>query len=596
MTGWRYAVAAVVLAAGCTGPEYSIHESRDDARAIKTQSGPAAGAALDWHGAGRLSLERKRLNVFSSEMTDIGEEISALHRTVSGKKIEHYSMDEHGRIESMLFRYLVCREALWDVASYYGKRSGLFAGRSDQVKGFIIAYSAALKVHYIDTKMVVDFIDEPVTISKLNAGYADCRIPGGSFDRIFHIVTSVDHLEAMEAAWTLFREQADDPKSRLAKVARAEPEYGALVREIRTQRLYAKAQTDRLLDKTSILFPNMENRLRQSKVAELAAGTKEAVKSGLGACGALVGNAMVKLVKSPLAVEVQWNRGDLNGMFRLAQPGDILLTMREGYLSNLFIPGEFKHGITFVGSVAKRRAAGLSKQALSTVPSQLRQRTSGHLFQSKDAAGDPANCVEAIAEGVIMTSTRRLTRVAVNRVLILRPVLPPEERVRQLAAVFSRLDDGYDFKFNFVDQRKLCCTELIYRSLNGRGLMSFSLVKRMGLPTLSADDIIRTYFKTMDAGHPTFEFVALAEEDPTSAAHGGRILTGDAGLQRLRVIMNLPAPRADGSLTQWLTPPAGAGPPLLSLVQTRPAARPPLYSREPKNWRSLCSIPSLPSY
>ncbi len=610
MSKLSYGLMALVLTAGCTGPEYKIHESREDARAIKTLSGPASGESLAWHGLGRLSLELKRLRAFSSELDDIAQEMTALHRTVSGKKIEFYSTGEHDRLESMLFRYLVCREALWDVASYYGKRQGLFTSSSDKVKGFIIAYSAALKVQYADTKMVVTFLEEPVTVSKLNAGYARCRIPGGSFDRIFHAVTSADHLEAMEASWELFKEEADNPRSKLSKLARSDKEYGALVRSIHIQRLYAKAQTDRLLDKTSVLFPNMTNRLRQSRVTELASGTRKAFKTGLGACGSLVGGVTTTLIKAPLSTTVHWGMGDLKHMFSLCRPGDIILTVREGYLTNISIPGEFKHGLTFVGNTAQRRAAGLSKHALGGVPARIRQRTAQHLFRSKDATGSSANCIEAVAEGVVMSSTRRLTKLAMSKVLILRPILSPSDSVSHLATVFSHLEEPYDFKFNFSDTSRLCCTESIYRSLDGRGKLSFTRIKRMGIMTLSADDIIRTFFRTLDAGNPMLDSVALAEEVPGSSDHAGHFMTGAAGLERLRVIMNIPAPRADGATVGALPPTdspladydpirlrlASPGQVHPRLAQAMPISPSRLHTFETANRRSPCSIPSLPSF
>ncbi len=628
MFKWVYGLIVLVLAAGCAGLEYRIHESRDDARAIKTLSGPASGEDLAWHGLGRLSLELKRLKAFSSELDDIAQEMTALHRTVSGKKIEFYSEDEHDRLESMLFRYLVCREALWDVASYYGKRQGLFTSSKDKVKGFIIAYSAALKVQYADTKMVVTFLEDPATVAKLNADYARCRIPAGSFDRIFNAVTSVDHLEAMEASWELFTQEADNPRSRLAKLARSDKEYAALVREIRIQRLYAKAQTDRLLDKTSILFPHMTNRLRQSKVTELAADTMKAFKTGLEACGSLLGGVTTALIKAPLATTVHWGMGDLEHMFSLCKPGDIILTVREGYLTNIIIPGEFKHGLTFIGNTAQRRSAGLSKHALGSVPAPVRRRTEQHLFRSKDATGSTANCIEAVAEGVVMSSTRRLTKLAMSKVLILRPILSPSDSVDHLATVFSHLDEPYDFKFNFADTSRLCCTESIYRSLDGRGKLSFTLIKRLGIMTLSADDIIRTFFRTLDAGNPMLEFVALAEEVPGSSDHTGHVVTGAAGLERLRAIMNIPAPSADGAEVGRAVPPSrrngwgclASGEELCAVDE---GVLPALSSRrggdaspyhmaaarfsmlhhfsnsslsETANWRFPCSIPSLLSF
>ena len=44
----------------------------------------------------------------------------------------------------------------------------------------------------------------------------------------------------------------------------------------------------------------------------------------------------------------------------LVQPGDLILTYSMGYMSNVFLPGVFKHGITFVGSPRQRHKAGMA--------------------------------------------------------------------------------------------------------------------------------------------------------------------------------------------------------------------------------------------
>jgi hypothetical protein len=43
-------------------------------------------------------------------------------------------------------------------------------------------------------------------------------------------------------------------------------------------------------------------------------------------------------------------------IFKLLEPGDLILTYIAGYMSDVFIPGNFKHGITYIGSPDDREA------------------------------------------------------------------------------------------------------------------------------------------------------------------------------------------------------------------------------------------------
>ena len=65
----------------------------------------------------------------------------------------------------------------------------------------------------------------------------------------------------------------------------------------------------------------------------------------------------------------------------------------------------------------------------------------------------------------------------INRLLVLRPILTEEERTEFLAGVFSYLGDEYDFYFDFADSSRQVCTEVHYRTLNGKGGINFTLTR-----------------------------------------------------------------------------------------------------------------------
>ncbi len=66
------------------------------------------------------------------------------------------------------------------------------------------------------------------------------------------------------------------------------------------------------------------------------------------------------------------------------------------------------------------------------------------------------------------------------------------------------------------------------------GPVRFSLTRRMGTETLSADDIIHSYLTT---GKDSFDFILLAEEDKKDENHRAVILTGKKGKARLAKLM-----------------------------------------------------------
>jgi hypothetical protein len=122
----------------------------------------------------------------------------------------------------------------------------------------------------------------------------------------------------------------------------------------------------------------------------------------------------------------------------------------------------------------------------------------------------------------------------------LRPQIDDAERTAFLAGVFAYLGDPYDFEFDFADAQRQVCTEVIYRALNGKSGIDFSLTSRAGHPTLSADDVVLYHFA--EPGH--FVVLAFAEEDPDGSEHAARIWTGDAAEQRLK--QRMADPSGDG--------------------------------------------------
>jgi hypothetical protein len=219
------------------------------------------------------------------------------------------------------------------------------------------------------------------------------------------------------------------------------------------------------------------------------------------------------------------------------------LTYTAGYISDVFIPGAFKHGITFVGSPEQRGLAGLDSDRLPAVAPDVGDRLVSHVNQANLEDGKPADLIEAVAEGVIFNNLAHIMDTHINRLLVLRPRLTETERIDFLIEVFSYLGEEYDFRFDFADSTSQVCTEVIYRAINGKAGIAFDLTIRAGHETLSADDIALYYLaelgelNELESHRAAFEFVLYAEEDPDKSDHEALILTGEAGVQRLTGLM-----------------------------------------------------------
>lgn len=144
---------------------------------------------------------------------------------------------------------------------------------------------------------------------------------------------------------------------------------------------------------------------------------------------------------------------------------------------------------------------------------------------------------EAVTEGVKYSSLDYLLDTHINRLLVLRPRIDAPERQAQLAETVARLGVPYDFKFDFSDTSHLCCTELVYRVLEGKGSFDLSFSRAGGQWVLTADDLATAALAEAD---PPFDVVLLAENDPDRTDHVARLLQSEAALARLRELYGTP--------------------------------------------------------
>ncbi len=501
-------------------------------RWLQQKDAPAVKPSTKEEQIARLDADLRRLQAFSRELENMAAEMAEINKAIGKKWPGHYTSSDHDLVENILFRYLACRSSLWDIFNFYRGYRDYFTTPERQNKGFIIGFNTALHLVYYSSVVVETFIDSSTVIKKLNEPYFRSEIPRGTYDTLFNGVTSIENLRNLKIAWQLFSNEIDDRKSSLYKISKSDQTYGAMIKQIKDFYPVSYDRIERILKKKSLLLPSVTNLLRHTAINSEVKDAKRLFGDNLYAArGVLFNN--VSGLKSPLSDNILFSKEQLHKIKSILKPGDIILTFSSGYMSNLFLPGKFKHGITYVGSPQQRKAAGLPYNIESMPESKVKDMQK-NLNVSKLPSGHEADLIEAVAEGVVFNSLEKITDNHLARMLVLRPRLNRQEMGKNLTSVFLLLGNVYDFKFDFSDATFHCCTEVIYRALNALGNINFTLTHRMGVETLSADDIILNYF--LDKDKP-LEFVLLAVKDKTMKGKRAKILKGMEGEKHLHKMM-----------------------------------------------------------
>jgi permuted papain-like amidase YaeF/Yiix C92 family enzyme len=514
-------VVAVSLATGCprTSPPA-------DPATEHGQSGPVVTASV-------LQADRRTLQSASTHLERIAAEMQELATSAPWRAGGFFDAPQQDQIESLLFRYLACRHAIWHLANYHRDNDSRYPDDEAKAKSCVVAFNAGFNLLLYDAALVKAFRGDSIAVKKLNEEFYRSRIPAGTYDRLLLEVTDRDQLRALRDSLLLYTNELQDPDSALAKIVKESSVYSALVKSTESAATRTDAAVRELVETESRIMPNLDNRARHTRLAELL-GTSEA-KAGavLYAARAHLFKG-VSRIKNPESHLIVFSAQQKRQVYDSLQAGDIILTYTAGYMSDIFIPGIFKHAITYVGSPLDRRNAGLTADQLAWVPNLERESLLDAASRAKLPSGQDADVIEAVGEGVIFNHLDHIMDTHINRLLVLRPRVSSQERTKALANVFLFLGDGYDFKFDFADASEQVCTEVVYRALDGKGSINFALVERAGHPTLSADDIANNYLASPSK---SFEFVLFAEEAPKSNTHQARIMAGEAGIQRLTELM-----------------------------------------------------------
>jgi len=386
-------------------------------------------------------------------------------REGSHREPDFLSPREQDLVEQVFAEYLCCRRELEQAAKHQGTPD---IEQKD--------LSLRCKAEH-DVQLAALALEDDVLGRALNQSFHRSAIPPGTCDRIIHEVTAAPVASSSES-----QQRWNDIVQRRAWVA-----------------------------------PSVENQMRHLPPLELLADSQSAISTQLQHQKNMLVAGIGRL-KNPTAHPLQFSEQQRRQIRSTLRPGDVPLTYTAGMTSNLFIPGNFKHAAIFVGTADERGREGLDSPRLLSIAGP-----------PKLASGAAADVVEAVSEGVLLNNFDRILTTRVNRLAVLRPCLNESDRASQIADALSYVGDSFDFTFDLTDASDQVCTEVVYRSLQGRGGIDIPLLQHAGRLTLAPDDFAK--YATQAAG-ALLPCVLLVEEPPESLGKIS-VLAGAEAQQRL---------------------------------------------------------------
>ncbi|MBT3607024.1 MAG: hypothetical protein HN515_02115 [Candidatus Marinimicrobia bacterium] len=434
----------------------------------------------------------KKLSIFQTAFDQMYLEMGEIKTSATRHETGHFSNVESDKIENLLFRYLVLRRSVWDIINKYQDYNTYSDYPHENMKALLVGYTSALTLYKYSGILITKNMGDDQVIDKLNEAYFRSDIPRGSFREVYHSLTNLENLDKLDIARELITTEMDEPGTPLNLLI-MDPTYGPLITNLESLHYTHVKLREEILNHFVLITPELTNRLRHSTVKKKVENLIRKAGGRFKALKAIV-FTHVGHIKAPGKEPLIFSEDDKNQLLALLQPGDIILTYSEGFMSNIFLPGIFKHGIVYTGKRENWEKSDWDKIQITDHQKSLIQLNH--------------NNIEAIAEGVVSGPLEEILDTKINRLAVFRPDLSNQGIMGVIQTIHSYLGNQYDFSFDFNDAESQVCTEVIYRGYNEIGNIQFGLSKRAGTLNLSAEDVCRY---AINSGN--MELVTLVVED-----------------------------------------------------------------------------------
>jgi hypothetical protein len=430
------------------------------------------------------------IKTFNNVLKKTVNELSIIKPTKKNTN-EYFTNKQYDEIERLYFRYTLCTRSLLDIVNAYKD----FSNRpkyNNNVQAFILGYCATLTIYKYSAELILFTANNQLLIDKLNEEYPRTDIKKDGLDYILSNLTNPDYLNNIDIANEFYHRQLKENEDLYNST-----EFSPIIEELIkiTSELSNTYENHKktILDGYTILPLEAADIMQVTTIEETVNDMIDAAGGQLKAIQEFLFTSMAN-IRMPLIDGIKFNRRQKKSIKRSLKPGDIILTYSSGYLSNIFLPGYFKHVFTYTGIQNKIKNKYLSDIRLK--PNQESLIKSDH------------DIIEANSDGVVTTKLDSYMNGYANRIIAFRPELSDNDIRTIMNSLYSFLGMDYDFNFDLTNGEKQTCSEIIYRSYNGIGKIDLDLEEIFGTTTLSGDLLLQYFMNDS-----TTQLIFLAVEN-----------------------------------------------------------------------------------
>jgi hypothetical protein len=195
------------------------------------------------------------------------------------------------------------------------------------------------------------------------------------------------------------------------------------------------------------------------------------------------------------------------------EPGDIMLERRNWYMTNIGIPGFWPHVAFYIGSSDDMNEyfKGLEilkgKSAFEFFKERFPDACAS--LEERDGMGFTKNIIEALADGIVMTSFEKSGHC--DYLAVIRPRISKEKKFRAIERAFSYWGRSYDYNFDFATDSSLVCSELVYKAFEDSDKFTIAPIMMNGRLLLPPNLLASKFDKEYGSIDSQLDFVLYLE-------------------------------------------------------------------------------------
>ena len=278
----------------------------------------------------------------------------------NGKK--YFINSQYDEIERLYFRYTLCTKSLLDIVNAYKDISNKSKFKKNNAQAFALGYCATLTLYKHSAELVLKTASNQPLINKLNEEFPRTEIKKDGLNYLISNLTNPKNVNNIDIANEFFKRQID----RRREVYK-ETDYFPFIDEliVRTEILSKEYDNYKrlILDSYTILPLDAAEIMQVNTIEETVNTMVDEAGSQLKAIQEFLFTIMAD-VRMPLVEGIKFSRRQKKHVTKALNPGDIILTYSSGYLSNIFLPGYFKHALSYTGSQNVKKNTMLSEVRL----------------------------------------------------------------------------------------------------------------------------------------------------------------------------------------------------------------------------------------